>query len=215
MVKDTCFVLNRFPTGELSLIARCYCKKLGKVNFLLPDYFEYKKYPLGSFEPFNLTELYAEAKNGTLVVEDVLNYKSCFKGKVSYKRFIYLSEISKTVLQFLKEADEGIFNLLLQAREIEDFYEFNLIRFWFNLSLLLGFSIENLKKPGWVNVLNLTKCRNEELGSYYCVYISPRIFNILKKISDERTKPFLVREKNFKELKMFFHRFLKLQTENF
>jgi len=215
MVKDICFILNRFPTGELSLMVRCYCKKLGKVSFLLPDYFEYKRYPIGSFEPFNLIELYTQAKNGTLVVEDVIKYEKSFGGKVSYKSFIYLSEISKTVSQFIKEADGEIFKLILQAREIWDFYEFNLVRFWLNLSILLGFSIENLKKPGWVNVLNLTKCRSEEIGSYYCVYISPRIFNILKVASDGNTKPFLIKEKEFRELKSFFHRFLKLQTENF
>jgi len=215
MVKDKCFILVRFPTGELSLLARAYCRKLGRVSLLMPDYFEYKRFPLGSFESFNLVELYAQSRNGALVVEDVLNYLKGFNGRISYKRFLYLAEISKTVAEFIAEPDEGIFKLVLRAGEVGDFYEFNLIRFWFNLSILLGFSPENLKRPGWVNVLNLTKCRSDEIGSYYCIYISPKTFRILKKVSDGATRPFLVSERDFRELKMFFHRFLKLQTENF
>ena len=215
-VRDSCFILSRFPAGDNSLISRVYCKILGQKSLLLPEYFLYEKYPLGSFELFNTGEFYITEWNNSLVVEDIISYRNnALKISRNLKRFLFLSKISKAVTRFAKEGDEEIFQLLLRSLNIEGNFDFNYIRFLINFSAILGFSPDNLKKPGWINLITLTSCKEEELKKGYCIYISPKEFAILKAVSQRETKPFEISQKVLEGLERFFYRFLKFQTENF
>ena len=215
-VRDSCFVLNRFPAGDNSLISRVYCKNLGQRSLLLPEYFLYEKYPLGSFEPFNTGELYITEWNNSLVVEDIISYQNnALKVSKNLNRFLFLSKISNTVAKFVKDGDEEIFKLILNSLSIEKNFDFNYIRFLINFSSILGFSLDNLKRPGWINLITLTSCKEEELKSGYCIYISPKEFATLKAVSQRETKPFEIPQKVLEGLERFFYRFLKFQTENF
>lgn len=215
-VRDSCLVLKRFPSGEGDLIARCYCQKVGLKSLFLPEYFLYERYPLGSFEPFNTLRLYLTEINGLLIVEDIVSFTNrSLKVAKNIKRFSFLSKVGKTVLNFASEGDKELFKLLLESLEVIQHFEFNLIRFWLNFSTLLGFSVERISRPGWVNMLNLADCRKEELGSGYCVYISPKEFDVLKRISQRGTKPFYIPKRVLEGLERFFFRFLKFQSENF
>ena len=180
-VRDCCFILKRFPAGNNSLISKAYCQSLGQQNLVLPEYFLYKKYPLGSFEPFNTGELYLSVKNNTLIVDDIISYQNnALNISRDYKRFLFLSKVSKAVIEFAKEGDREIYKSLLESLKIDNYFGFNLLRFLLNLSIILGFSLERLRKPGWINLITLTKCENKELKKGYCLYITSRVCNFKK-----------------------------------
>ncbi len=215
MVKDDCFVLLRFPVGDFSLLAKCYCRKFGRKNFLIPEYFavDRKINLIGFFEPFNLLRVDFKEKNGSAVVEDAsLIFSPTGEIIKNLERYFFLSKVSKTVLKFVKVPDEEIFELLKESLSIEDFFNFNLIRFWLNLSSLLGFSLKNLSRPGWVNLLTLKKCNPEELKNPYCVYISPREFYLIRRVLDSKVAPFRISNNDTKRLEDFFFKFLSHQS---
>jgi len=212
---DNCFVLHRFPVGELSLLAKCYCYHFGRRDFLIPDYFDQEREDtlLGFFEPFNLLKVDFEEKNGAPIVLDA-SFRRFVTSQVvrNLEMFYYLSKVSLTVLKFIRDPDREIFKLLETSLEINSFFEFNLIRFWLNLATILGFSIENLNNPGWVNLLTLKKCNPNEIKNPYCIYISPREFSTIKRILNKNTKPFGVPTKIFRQLEALFFKFFAYQN---
>jgi len=215
MVKDDCFVLHRFPVGDFSLLAKCYCRKFGRRDFLIPDYFvPDREVPLlGFFEPFNLLRVDFKESNGTAVVEDTFLILSVSDKIVrNLDRYFFISKVSETALRFVKIPDGEIFELLKTSLRIESFFNFNLVRFWLNLSFLLGFSVKNLSRPGWVNLLTLKRCNPNELKNPYCVYISPREFSIIRRVLDERTAPFRISNRDIKRLEDFFFKFFSYQS---
>ncbi len=216
VVSDRCFILNRFPVGDNSLLVKCYFENFGRRDLLVPDYFSGKRFKLGVFEPFNVLELYFKEEDNQAKVVDIISLQS-FAQKIASNlyRYLFMSRVSKTVLNFVGIEDNEVFNLLLHSLRIESYFNFNLLRFWINLATVLGFSIESLKRPGWVNLLFLTACGKDELKNPYCIYLPPREFGILKRVMDEKTKPFEVGEKNLENLERFFFRFFRLQRENF
>ena len=214
VVKDTCFVLDRFLIGENTLLGKCYFQKLGKRKIIIPKYFSNFKF--GSFEPFNVIKLYLIQRGDTLQPLDVINIS--FNSKriaQNYQKFLFLSKVSKIILEFISEADHEIFKLLLLTIKINHFFSFNYIRFLLNLTHILGFSIENLNRPGWINLVNLSNCRPEELKNSYCIYIHPKEFALLKRISDAHTKPFEIDKKIEKNIEVFFYKFLEFRKEQF
>ena len=212
VVKDTCFILNRFLVGENTLLGKCYFQNLGKKEIIITNYF--LNFRIGSFEPFNIVKLYLTQKGNTLrpldVIEISFNAKSIAG---NYQKFNFMSKVSKTILQFLNEADSEIFQLLLLTLNINSFFSFNYIRFLLNLTHILGFSIENLNRPGWINLIHMTNCKPEELKNFYCIYINPKEFSVIKKISEFHTKPFEVDKKLEKNLEKFFYKFLEFRKE--
>ncbi len=217
-VRDKCFVLKRFLLNDESntLIAKCYFRILGKKSIIVPNYFS--KVKLGSFEPFNIVDLFLEQRNNKLQLVDISEVIPFHKGEDNrdfYEKYIFLSKVAKIVLKFLNEADEDIFNLLTLTPQINNFFSFNYIRFLINLTNILGFSLENLTRPGWINLLSLTSCRSEELKNSYCVYLSPKEFGILKKVSDIGTRPFGIKKSIERNLESFFYRFLEFRKGQF
>ncbi|NPB05661.1 MAG: hypothetical protein GXO08_04690 [Aquificae bacterium] len=206
---DECVVLRRFPTADYSLIAKCYCRNGGLRTFFVPDYFKGEGVPLGSFEPFNRLKVHFEERNALLVGLDVSDLREeASRISRSPERFEFLSKVAGTVLRYAPEADEGIFELLSRAIDVEDFFGFNLLRFWLSFSSVLGFSLERLSRPGWVNLMTLSDCREDEVKNPYCVYLSPREFALLKRVGDPKTKPFEVPRRELKNLEEFFEKFL-------
>ncbi len=215
-VRDDCFILHRFRSGDDSLTLRAYCRELGNRSVFVPEYFDLKRFKLGVFEPFNVISLYLTERNGVLSAEDtlgVLNFSR--EAAFNFEKFLYLSKISETVLRFVRFADEEIFKLLLTAATIRDFFNFNLVRFWLNLANILGFSLQKLNRAGWVNVYDLGICKEEEIGKGYCVFVPPRVLSLLKRISESGTKPFNPRGDEMEKLERFFKRYFSLQVENF
>ncbi len=214
-VKDSCIVLHRFRSGELGLTARVYCKNLGLKTLFVPDYYSYKTFKVGAFEPFNLLELYLEEKNGSLQPVDLIGGRYLSRNiAADFFRFNFLSSVAKTVLRFVRYPDEEIFNLLKLTLGINGFYNYNLVRFWLNLAALLGFSVEKLNRAGWINVYDLGGCSKEEIGKGYCVFIPPKVLYTLKKVFGS-SKPFEIPKKEMESIEKFFNRFLSLQVENF
>ena len=213
---DDCFILHRFPSSEKSLMVKCYFRRLGKQTLLVPEYFTFQRFKYGIFEPFNLVKVHVESDGDILKALDTSECDCSFpKVARNFQRFIFLSKVSKTVLRFAREADEEIFKLLQNSLEIEEYFSFNLIRFLLNFSSILGFSPQNLRKPGWVNLITLSSCGKGEIKNPYCVFISPQEFAVLKKISHPQTRPFNVRKKTGEGLERFFYRFLEFQSQNF
>jgi hypothetical protein len=197
------------------LIVRTYCKNLGLKTLLVPDYFSLKTFKVGVFEPFNVVSLYLQSKNGFLQPVDILSSKNnapIVSG--NYARFEFMSKVSRAVLRFVKFPDAEIFDLLNLATEVEDFFNFNYIRFLLNFSKILGFSVEKINRAGWVNIVNLKGCSKEEIGKGYCIFIPPKGLFIIKRTS-KSVKPFEIPRKEMDKLEKFFGRFLKFQTENF
>jgi hypothetical protein len=215
MIGDYGVVLKRFPIGEYSLAVYIYTPTLGLRSFLAPDYFKGEKYKLGLLELFNYHFFWLEEENGTLTLVDWVEkeYYHPLAGK-DYQRFRFMAQINKTIFSFIKEGDPQVLELILTAYGVEKNFNFNLIRFWLNLSTLLGFSIERLKRPGWVNLLTLKDCAPEEFNQKgVCIYVSPKVFSLLKRISQERTKPFIVPQKELLEVQGFFYRFFRVHSQ--
>ena len=215
-VRDKCFVLKRFLLNDDSntLIAICYFRSFGKKSVIVSNYFS--KVKTGGFEPFNIIDLVLEQRNNKLLLIDTFNIVYFYrKNDNFYEKFIFLSKVARTILKFLNEADEEIFNLLMLTSKINNFFSFNYIRFLINLTNILGFSLENLNHPGWINLLSLTSCREDELKNSYCVYLSPKEFGILKRISNIETRPFEIKKSLERNLENFFYRFLEFRQEQF
>ena len=212
-VKDKCFILQRFPVGDFSLLTKCYCKTVGRRDFLAVNYFKSKSIPIGLLEPFNIVEIHFMEKNGVLyLVDGRIPHNITGKVVKNLDRYFFLSKISNTILKFIKEPDKDIFELLTASLVIEDFFNFNLIRFWLNLATILGFSIENLNRPGWINLMTLKKCNPNEIYYPYCIYLSPKEFSLIKRIENSQTKPFTVSANLLNKLEKFFFKFLNHQT---
>jgi hypothetical protein len=215
-VSDKCFILNRFPIGLNSLLIQCYLENFGKRNLIVPEYFLGKRYKLGIFEPFNILKIIFHEKDGQLIVKDYISYHT-FSLEIAknFERFFFLSRISKTILDVINEGDREIFKLLVETLNVYTNFSFNLIRFWINLATILGFSVQNLHKPGWINLLFLTECGKEEIKNPYCVFLSPKEFAILKRVLNKNTKPFEIKNSEVENLERFFRKFFILQRENF
>jgi len=213
---DKCFILQRFPSPDSSLIVKCYFQKLGKRTLFVPEYFYFQRFKVGIFEPFNVVEIHAESGGDLLTAIDTSECR-CYSLKIAknFPRFIFLSKLSKTVLKFVKEPEVEIFKLLESSLEIEGYFGFNFIRFLINLSSILGFSPQNLKKPGWINLITLSSCRKAEIKNHYCIFLNPEEFAVLKKVSILQTRPFSIRKKTTEGLERFFYRFLEFQNQNF
>jgi len=215
-VRDSCFILHRFPAGEDSLLVKVYCRDLGRRTLLVPEYFTGNRYRLGTFEPFNILDLYLEETNGVLKPVDTLSVNFHSKEAASdFGKFVFLSKVAETVLKFISLPDRSIFELLEESTGIDDFFDFNLVRFWLNLAHLLGFSVEKLNQAGWVNVMDLGVCSPEEIRNGYCIFIPPKVLHILKQISQSETRPFHPGKVEMEKIEKFFKRFFSLQVENF
>ncbi len=213
---DRCAVLKRFPTADGSLMVKCYCQRGGHRSFYVPDYFEGDLVPPGSFEPFNLLTVHFEERNTLAVVLDISDLlEVSLKISRNFERFTFMSKVSLSVLKFVSGPEREVLELFERSLKVESFFEFNLIRFWLNLATVLGFSLEKLSKPGWVNLSTLGGCKEEEKKNPYCVYLSPREFSLLKRVSDPKTGPFRVGKRNLEGLEGFFTKFFTLQKENF
>ena len=212
--RDTCFILHRFPVGEKDLLVRCYFKKFGKRSLLVSDYL--KRFKLGAFEPFNEIDIYFQQKGDLLKAIDTLKVKF-FSKEISsnFWRFVFVSKTAKVILKFINEPDEEIYQLLVTSAGIRGYFNFNYLRFLINLSTILGFSLQRLNRPGWVNLLNLSSCRENEVKNPYCTYISPKEFATLKRVSNEKTRPYEVGEKVTEGLESFFYRFLEFRRGQF
>jgi hypothetical protein len=215
MFGDNGIILKRFPIGENSLAVYIYTPSLGLRSFIAPDYFKGEKYKLGLLEPFNYHFFWLEEENGSLTLVDWVE-KEYFhlRAAKNYQRFHFMAQINKTILSFIKDGDPQVLDLILTAYAVEGNFNFNLIRFWLNLSTLLGFSIEKLNRPGWVNLLTLKGCSPREIHQKgVCIYVSPKVFFLLKRISHERTKPFIVHQKELLEVQGFFYRFFRIHSQ--
>lgn len=175
-----------------------------------------KRFKLGIFELFNLVEIYFTEKDSQGIIEDFLNYKSFYKiTDFNLYRYLFVSKVSKTILRFVSFPDNEVFNLLIQSLSVYQNFNFNLVRFWVNLATILGFSIQSLKKPGWINLIFLTSCNRNEVKNPYCVFLPPKEFAILKRIMNENTTPFKINKKDLENLERFFFKFFTLQRESF
>jgi len=213
-VKDRCLILHRFRIGENSLLVKGYCYRLGKQKILVPNFLT--NFRIGAFEPFNEVEIYLRQHNEQLKVIDTLRVDFCSKRIAqNVAQYFFLSRPFYTVLKFINEPDGEIYSMLRLTRQIKSFFEFNLIRFYLNLAHILGFSIENLQRPGWINIYTLTQCGEDEIKNPYCMFLSPKEFAIIKRVSDAKTKPFDISKKDFKGLEKFFHRFFELRKGQF
>ena len=213
-VSDRCLVLHRFPVGDNNLIAKCYFKRFGKRELFVPDY--PKRFKTGLFELFNEVELYFSQSGELLKAIDTLG--GVYHSKVvcqDFNRYLFVSRTFRVVLLFINEPEEEIFNLLLTSLGITDFFNFNLIRFLLSLSTVLGFSVERLDRPGWVNLVHLAPCGEEEIKSSLCTYIGPEEFLTLKRVSNPSTRPYGVKERIAKNLERFFHRFFEFRKGQF
>ena len=213
---DKCFILQRFPSPDNSLIVKCYFQNLGKRTLFVPEYFNFQRFKIGIFEPFNVVKVHVESGGDILTAVDTSECR-CWSPRIAknFSRFIFLSKVSKTVLKFVKEPDREIFKLIETSLEIEEYFGFNLVRFLINLSSILGFSPQNLKKPGWVNLITLSSCGKEEIKNPYCIFINPEEFAVLKRVSLPQTRPFSIKRKTTEGLERFFYRFLEFQSQNF
>ena len=213
-VSDSCLVLHRFPVGEDNLLARCYFKNFGKRDLFIPDYTE--RFKTGIFEPFNEVELYFAQSGEQLKAVDTL--KGVYHSKVvcrNFNRYLFVSRTFRVVYLFINEPEREVYNLLLTALGITDFFNFNLVRFLLSLSTVLGFSVERLDRPGWVNLMHLAPCGEEEIKSGLCTYIGPEEFLTLKRVANPSTRPYGVKEKVAKNLERFFHRFFEFRRGQF
>ena len=215
-VKDSCFILHRFRSGENNLIAKVYCKRLGQRNLFVREYFLFKTFKVGTFEPFNFIDGYFSSINGYFQPIDLTKVAFLSK-KISqnFYRFEFMTKVSKAVLKFVRYPDDEIFELLKRATEIDGFFNFNFARFLLNLSNLLGFSIQNLNRAGWVNILDLGSCSKEDIGKGYCIFIHPRVLSTLKVIAEENSKPYEISKRDMEKIEKFFNRFLTFQVDNF
>ncbi len=215
-IVDRCAVLKRFPVGADDLVARCYCERTGNISLFVPEYFSLKRYRLGAFEPFNLLKLHLSEKNGSPVVEDLISTENLsLQVSKNYRRFVFASKVSRFVLKFARFSEPELFRLLVNAWRVENFFNFNLVRFLISMANLTGFSVENLNRAGWVNVYNLGGCKEEEIGRGYCIFIPPSALSVIKKVAKEKTKPYQIGKREMERIEFFFERYFKLQSENF
>lgn len=214
MVKDECIVLNRFLLNNKTLLSKCYFSILGRKDILVPNYFS--NFKIGTFEPFNIVKLYLVQRNNSLVANDILELSFVSrKASKDFEKFFYLSKIVKVILNFIREGDEEIFQLIRLAFAINKFYSFNYLRFLLNLLHILGFSIENLTKPGWINLTSLSSCKKREINNPYCIFLSPKEFAIIKRVLCNKTRPFKIEKKIEKSLDRFFYKFLEIHKNEF
>ena len=212
--RDSCFVLHRFPLGDKDLLVKCYFKNFGKRSLLVKNYLT--NFKLGAFEPFNEVTLHFEQRGDLLKVTDISQlHFLCREISTDFDRFVFVSKVSKVVLKFVNEPDEGIYQLLLTAVGIGRYFNFNYLRFLINLSTILGFSVQKLDRPGWVNLINLSSCGREEIKNPYCTFISPKEFATLKRVSDTKTKPYEVGERVTEGLESFFFKFFEFRRGQF
>ena len=65
LIETDAIVISTLKYGDSSLIARCYCKKLGLKSFMLKGILSYKKGPLKKslFQPLSIIKIITQVKN--------------------------------------------------------------------------------------------------------------------------------------------------------
>jgi hypothetical protein len=183
MKADDCIVLKRFVIADASLGFYCFFRNYGIKSLIAKDFYLRKgeiSFSLEAFEPFNMLFLSFEQRNNTLNVISYVKKKLFYKYALSnFHRFIFMSELNRTILKLQKYTDEELFNRLIEYYEITNHFRFYLLRFYVEISLHLGLSVESLSAHGWIDLASLKPCSYRGKN---CVYISPAALLLLKDI---------------------------------
>jgi len=175
-------VLRRLRGGDVDLIATLY-GTLGRVNlFVKEGYLNENKF-FGVFEPFNLIKV-DFSQNGNLIIpNDVLKIKRLSLFACNFKRFIYMSKISKLILKYINFYDEELFYFILHnfIKDIKN-VEASFLKFYIDFLRILGYkpkflTTENIK--GKFLKIDLEKGEISKNGNYT---VNASHLNILKKI---------------------------------
>jgi len=202
--------LRRLRGGGVDLIATLYGTS-GKVNlFVKEGYLNENKF-FGIFEPFNLVEI-DFFQNGNLIIpNDILKVKRLSLFACDFKRFIYMSKVSKLILKYITFYDEELFYLILHnfIKDIKN-VEAELLKFYLDFLKILGYepkflTTENIK--GKFLKIDLEKGEISK-NSRYTVKASH--LNILKKIYEMKDyERIRVGKNTFKEVEKFLNDYIR------
>lgn len=203
-------VLRRLRGGDVDLIATLYGTS-GKVNlFVKEGYLNGNKF-FGIFEPFNLVKI-DFSQNGKLIIpNDILRVKRLSLFACDFKRFIYMSKISKLILRYITFYDEEIFYLILHnfIKDIRN-VEVALLKFYLDFLKILGYEPKflNIKNiSGNFLKINLEKGEISKNGKYT---VKASHLNILRKIYKMKDyERIRVGKKTFKEIEKFLNDYIQ------